>query len=827
MNQNTNPLINVEFCRGIDANIVKDTTKILPWDAVKDIISKQTPENNLYEVTKPNKPIKIFIDIDGEASQNITQSKFNIIVNSIMNQLSQLDCAVMNSSKYEHTYTDNDGKEKVSNKYSFRLTFHKYISCISKMVAIVENEYYPMLKNELKDIIDIDFGNKTEDCLNIDKAVYRTKGVGKMRCPNAYKGKTNCFKNNHFNSFEYDRPNHIVIGSVEDNLIHYIDPNDEFIDIKDEPVENKIIEKQEKKTKTDDDNDTQTTIDCDVEALLDLIDVEYLSEYKDWTKILWAGKACGVDKEFLRKISMKSEKYNDNAFDKTYNGYNEPTNTIATIKYYAKLSNKDKYYDIVTKQNCDKFDIHTFVSIQSKLHIEELEKNKDLSDYSNTKKKEIKEKMKQLEQEHMEDLYNKRKLYFEKFYSKIMEPSIYANVHEGNVSILGDKDIKHQTNNAKIGKYKFIDLWTSDINIKTYDTLDFLPPPCVCDKNILNTFTGFKIQNMIEYEDKQHDYQIFLDHLKAITGNDEKCYDYMIKYLAHMLQRPGEKMDVAIVIRSVQGIGKNIFFDNFGKYIIGDKYFLQTANIDKVIGRFNQNVNKIMVIMDEMSGKDGFTNSDVLKNLITSTELNWERKGVDGVTIRNLARYFFFTNGDTPLKIEQTDRRFVAMEGQDTFKGNHAHFKKLDESFKDEKCCKDFYDYLMSIDLSEWNWRDRPITAAYKDMQSATIPNMALFLGDLCEKYVEVQNGDDDDDVDSKILTLNTMKKYKSNELYSLYKKFIEQYCGGKGELTLTKYGREIMKYGGIEKKKSMGINVIQIDYEVLHEHLEKNGLLI
>jgi hypothetical protein len=550
----------------------------------------------------------------------------------------------------------------------------------------------------------------------------------------------------------------------------------------------------------------------------------------------------GYSEETARKYSMKSSKYDDDGF--THFWEKPPIQndlTQGTINYYAKLSDKDKYYDIVTNytdttdnesistlgtsDNNDKFDIHKFVSIQSKLHKEKLEKNKDLSDYSNTKKKEIKEKMKQLEGEQMNDLYNKRKVYFEQFYSKIMEPSIFINNHKGSINILGDKDLKHQTNNVLIGKKKFIELWLNDINIKTYDALDFLPPPCVCDKNVLNTFNGFKIQNMTEYENNGQDFHIFLDHLKAITGNDERCYEYMIKYLAHMLQRPGEKMDIAIVIRSVQGIGKNIFFDNFGKYIIGDKYFLQTADIDKVIGRFNQNVNNIMVVMDEMSGKDGFSNSDVLKNLITSTDLKWERKGVDGVTIRNLARYFFFSNGETPLKIEQTDRRYMVMEGQDTFKGNFAHFKKLDESFKDEKCCKDFYDYLMSIDLSEWNWRDRPITEAYKDMQTATIPSMALFLGNLCEEYFEIKNGDDDE-VD-KILTLNNMKKYKSNELYSIYKKYIEQYCGGRGELTLTKYGREIMKYGGIDKKKSMGINVIQIDYEVLYEHLEKNGLLI
>ena len=78
------------------------------------------------------------------------------------------------------------------------------------MVSVIENDYYPMLKKELNGVIDVDFGDKTGDCLNIDKAVYRTKGVGKMRAPNTYKGKINCFRNNSYNSYEYDRPNHIA-----------------------------------------------------------------------------------------------------------------------------------------------------------------------------------------------------------------------------------------------------------------------------------------------------------------------------------------------------------------------------------------------------------------------------------------------------------------------------------------------------------------------------------------------------------------------------------------------------------------------------------------
>ena len=88
------------------------------------------------------------------------------------------------------------------------------------------------------------------------------------------------------------------------------------------------------------------TMNSDIEKFLDLIDVKYLSKYKHWTKIIWAGKVCNVSEDFLRQISKKCDNYTDDAFDNVYNGYSEPTNTIGTIKYYARLSNEKEYLKI-------------------------------------------------------------------------------------------------------------------------------------------------------------------------------------------------------------------------------------------------------------------------------------------------------------------------------------------------------------------------------------------------------------------------------------------------------------------------------------------------
>lgn len=85
------------------------------------------------------------------------------------------------------------------------------------------------------------------------------------------------------------------------------------------------------------------------ENILDLIDVKYWDEYESWKRLVWAMKNEGYSEETARKYSMKSSKYDDNGF--THFWEKPPIIndlTQGTINYYAKLSDKDKYYDIVT-----------------------------------------------------------------------------------------------------------------------------------------------------------------------------------------------------------------------------------------------------------------------------------------------------------------------------------------------------------------------------------------------------------------------------------------------------------------------------------------------
>ena len=84
------------------------------------------------------------------------------------------------------------------------------------------------------------------------------------------------------------------------------------------------------------------------EELLNIVDVKHLENYQDWCKIVWAAKNCGVKEEFMDDISQKASNYGgfNNVWKSTYPAY-----TLGTIKYYAKLSNSEEYYNIVQKND--------------------------------------------------------------------------------------------------------------------------------------------------------------------------------------------------------------------------------------------------------------------------------------------------------------------------------------------------------------------------------------------------------------------------------------------------------------------------------------------
>jgi len=542
----------------------------------------------------------------------------------------------------------------------------------------------------------------------------------------------------------------------------------------------------------------------DLTSLLSIIDIKYLDNRTDWLKIVFACKKSGIEEDVVRTLSQKSDHYTSDGFDSAWSSYDPEsiTATERTLHYYAKKSNEMAYYEICEEEVMD---IQRLIQMKP-LEIESPEDTvafKELNKEAQAKR--MKKYASDIKQNVVDEMIMKC-AYFEKFHFKVMSPPCFGRKAYQKISLVSSKEIDQQYGNVWVDGGTFTSKWKQSEHIRTYENVDFLPFPKVCPSYTMNTFNGLRTERL----HGDGDFSRILHHIDILTGHEGT--DYLLNYLAHMVQRPGELPRVALVFQSEQGVGKNVFFENFANKVLGNEYLLQTAEMDKVIGRFSMINNKLMVIMDETSGKDSFTNSDKIKNIITAEQIAWERKGIDGININNCGRYLFFSNSFTPVKIEQSDRRYVVYKCTNEVQNNSDYFRALIQDFNNDGVVRSFYEFLMKRNIQDWNSiLDRPITKVYKDIQSVNVPPMAHFLEKMIMQY-------EDKSIEDRIL----FKKHGASELYTYFTDWLAENGYKKLEYNSTKFGRELKEYDGVEKKRQSNGVIYDMNFGLLKTYLVK-----
>jgi len=418
----------------------------------------------------------------------------------------------------------------------------------------------------------------------------------------------------------------------------------------------------------------------------------------------------------------------------------------------------------------------------------------------------------QLNNQYVDD-YDEFKSDFEKKVFKINFPISFGIInHLGDLTIVNKLQLTTTYENLQIRKYNkkgeiivvpFVNEWLKDKNMRTYDQIDFLPMQ-EAPSNIYNTFTGYKVMNDKNKFDgnlKVEDSLIY-KHLKTILcNNDDKTFEYMTNVLSRILKQPYNLTMTAEIFKSVQGVGKDLFFNWFGLDILGDKYYECTQKTDGIFGRFNKTLQyNILMVINETSGKDTYTINENIKAHITNAKNNVEFKGVDAFKVTNNSHVVFLTNNDNSIKIEADDRRFAAIECHNDLANNEEYILPLVNEIKSKKYNMCIYEWLFSIDSENYNFcKNRPQTNLYNEMQSMNIPPLALFLKQIVIKKVD---------------------KCQSTSLFKKFNEYLEKY-NINGKYSIQAFGRDINKYDGIEKTKSNNVNYI-FDINKLKEYLIK-----
>ena len=220
------------------------------------------------------------------------------------------------------------------------------------------------------------------------------------------------------------------------------------------------------------------------------------------------------------------------------------------------------------------------------------------------------------------------------------------------------------------------------------------------------------------------DWSLVKSHIYTIIcDSDVKKYDYLIGFLAHMLQCPKEKPGVMIVLRSGQGTGKGALFQVIQR--IWQATTLFASQIDSVTGQFNSALERsYVVLLDEALFSGDRKAQDQMKSLITEPICRVEAKYQPSRQVASIHRFFATTNHEQFGSTTSDDRRHAFFEVSDCKRGNAVYFSDLFRSIEDDSTISAMIYDLLRHDLTAFNVRDMPIT---KDRDDQVLKSLTGF----------------------------------------------------------------------------------------------------
>ncbi len=309
-------------------------------------------------------------------------------------------------------------------------------------------------------------------------------------------------------------------------------------------------------------------------------------------------------------------------------------------------------------------------------------------------------------------------------------------VNDGNTIILNFKNAEghltystaqdlhmlyaNRTATLKTGKLMTYDrYWMEHPKRRQYIGVDFNPNGV--PDGWLNTYPGFPLAPRAGGNFKRIRW-----HLKHVICNGDKVlFKALIQWLAHMMQKPGEKPGFAVVLISEgKGTGK----DTVGHIVhqMLGRMWTQVLTPRQLLGNFNAHLSDCLFIQvsEAIYPKDKSAQG-MLQNLITEPFLPIERKGKDIMRVSSFQRIMITSNHHHVVPASADERRYFVLTVSDRKKQNADYFDALYAEIEDVKSIQAFIDYLMHVDISDFDPRNPPKTNALTEQKLANLTGVA------------------------------------------------------------------------------------------------------
>ena len=209
--------------------------------------------------------------------------------------------------------------------------------------------------------------------------------------------------------------------------------------------------------------------------------------------------------------------------------------------------------------------------------------------------------------------------------------------------------------------------------------MGFFPDEPLWHDGYVNLWQGWGVKP------EEGNWQMFDNHIKLIMcGGDEELHNFVLDWIADIIQDPMNPKGTAIVMHGKEGVGKGTFCEMVGK-IVGRAHYKHVTNERHLTGNFNYHLmDGLFVFADEVIYGGSRSTAGILKSMVTEKQLVCERKGVDSFMYENRIRLAVASNEDWFIPAGPESRRWLVLEVNDKHANDRHYFDLLYTQMLDE-----------------------------------------------------------------------------------------------------------------------------------------------
>jgi hypothetical protein len=219
----------------------------------------------------------------------------------------------------------------------------------------------------------------------------------------------------------------------------------------------------------------------------------------------------------------------------------------------------------------------------------------------------------------------------------------------------------------------------------------------------------------------------------VLCGGNEEHYNYLMDWLAHILQYPEVKPNVAVVFRGNKGTGKSLIMSAISRAL--GPLGMVISHSKHLTGSFNSHLrNKLFTLVEESFFSGSPMEESVLKHMISDNETTYEAKGYEAEGGQSYLRACLITNSEWAAPASGDERRYFIPTVTDAAiirnrEEGGTYFTRLSQEIAGGGIAALFYE-LMNRSISAANVRRAPDSAELQKQKLLTLHGNGAWLLD-------------------------------------------------------------------------------------------------